>query len=75
LLSDTKARSANYSVVINVWIGADGRVSKAELASSSGISDVDRSIREALTKLHFSVAKAPPQNMPQPLKIKVTSKI
>jgi len=75
LLSDTKARSANYSVVINVWIGADGRVSKAELASSSGISDVDRSIREALTQLHFSVAKAPPQNMPQPLKIKVTSKI
>lgn len=75
LLSETKARSANYSVVINVWIAADGRLSKAELASSSGISDVDRSIREALAKLHFSIAKAPPQNMPQPLKIKVTSKI
>ena len=75
LLSDTKARSANYSVVINVWIGADGRVSKAELASSSGITDVDHSIRDALPKLHFSIAKAPPQNMPQPLKIKVTSKI
>ncbi|WP_024298152.1 energy transducer TonB family protein [Methylomicrobium lacus] len=75
LLADTSAGKAAYSVLLNVWMGKDGRIERTELASGSGKSDVDQSIREALPKLHFSLAKSPPDNMPQPLKIKVTSRI
>ncbi|EIC28277.1 MULTISPECIES: energy transducer TonB family protein [Methylomicrobium] len=75
LLAGSPAGKAAYSVLLNVWVGADGRVSRAELASGSGKSDIDQSIRSALPKLRFALSKAPPENMPQPLKIKVTSRI
>ncbi len=75
VLAGTQARSANYSVVINIWLATDGRLSKAELAGSSGMAEVDKSIREALPRLRLAIGKSPPENMPQPLKIKVTSKI
>jgi protein TonB len=75
LLAETHAGKAAYSVLLNVWIGADGRIARAELAAGSGKSEVDQSIRSVLPKLHFALAKAPPENMPQPLKIKLTSRI
>ncbi|MBL1265983.1 energy transducer TonB family protein [Methylomicrobium sp. RS1] len=75
LLAGTPAGKTAYSVLLNVWIGADGRVSRAELDSGSGKPEVDQSIRSALPKLRFALSKAPPENMPQPLKIKVTSRI
>jgi protein TonB len=75
LLAGTPAGKAAYSVLLNIWVGADGRVSRAELASGSGKSEVDQSIRSALPKLRFALSKTPPENMPQPLKIKVTSRI
>ncbi len=69
------ARESSYSVQINIWINASGRVERAELGGSSGNSEVDNEIRAALPKLHFSLDKAPPENMPQPLKIRVTSRL
>jgi protein TonB len=75
LLAETHAGKAAYSVLLNVWIGADGRIARAELAAGSGKPEVDQSIRSVLPKLHFALAKAPPENMPQPLKIKLTSRI
>ncbi len=75
LLAGTNARKVNYSVLLNVWIGADGRISRAELANSSGKVDVDQSIKAVLAKLRIAVGKPPPENMPQPLKIKLTSTI
>ncbi|MDD2864528.1 MAG: energy transducer TonB, partial [Methylococcales bacterium] len=69
------ARESSYSVQINIWINASGRVERAELGSSSGNAEVDSEIRAALPKLHFALEKAPPENMPQPLKIRVTSRL
>ena len=69
------ARESSYSVQINIWINASGRVERAELSSSSGNAEVDSEIRSALPKLHFTLEKAPPENMPQPLKIRVTSRL
>lgn len=69
------ARESSYSVQINIWINASGRVERAELANASGNTEVDSDIRQALSKLHFTLEKAPPENMPQPLKIRVTSRL
>ncbi|MDD5228631.1 MAG: energy transducer TonB [Methylococcales bacterium] len=69
------ARESSYSVQINIWINASGRVERAELGSSSGNTAVDNVIVQALPKLHFTLEKAPPENMPQPLKIRVTSRL
>lgn len=71
-LSQSKARNKKISVIANIWIGADGSVSRAELASSSGDGDVDEALRSALGTLR-SRLKAPPENMPQPVKIRIRS--
>ncbi len=73
-LADSSARKAAYTVQLNIWIAPDGSVSRAELSGSSGKPDVDQAIRAALPKLRFSVSKPPPENMPQPLRIRVTSR-
>lgn len=75
LLAETPAAKAEYSVMIAVWVGADGRVSRAELQNGSGKADIDGAIKSTLPKLKFTVAKTPPENMPQPIKIRVTSRI
>ena len=74
-LADSSARATAYTAQLNIWIAADGSVSRAELATSSGKADVDQALRAALPTLRFSLPKPPPANMPQPLKIRVTSRI
>jgi len=75
LLAEGKARQSSFAVVLNVWVGSDGRVSRAELGGSSGKPEVDAELRGALAKLSFSVQRPPPEDMPQPLKIRFTSRI
>jgi len=75
LLADTAAMKSGYSVIIDVWVDTDGRISRSELADGSGKADVDQAIRAALPKLHASVGKAPPDNMPQPVRIRMTARI
>lgn len=75
LLTDTAAMKNGYSVIVNVWVGPDGRITRGELAAGSGKADVDQAIRAALPKLRASIGKAPPDNMPQPVKIRLTSRV
>jgi TonB family protein len=75
LLSDTHASKHSYAVILNIWIGPDGRLSRAELASSSGKPEVDEALRTAIPKLQFALEKPPPANMPQPVKIRLNARI
>jgi periplasmic protein TonB len=75
LLADTEAMKVSYAVVVNVWVGQDGRITRSELSSGSGKLDVDQAIRTALPKLHLGFGKSPPENMPQPIKIRLTSRV
>ncbi len=74
-LLDEKARNAAYTVYLKVWVNTDGSVNRVELAQASGNKDVDESMKAALAKLSFTLPKAPPENMPQPIKIRLTSKV
>ena len=75
LLAETPAMQAGYDVVIEVWVNAEGRISRSELASGSGQETVDLALRSALRKLKAEIGKPPPENMPQPVKIRVTSRV
>jgi protein TonB len=75
LLAETDARKASYSVTLDIWIGQDGQVNRAELTGASGKPEVDQAIRSALPKLKLALQKPPPENMPQPVRIRVTSRI
>jgi protein TonB len=67
-----KARGRKYSVIVNIWVGPDGGISRAELGNSAGSGEVDEAIRTALAGLRVKL-QAPPGNMPQPVKIRIRS--
>lgn len=62
-----------YRLIVYVWLARDGRVERAELQGSSGDKAVDKLIRKALTGMG-SIAEAPPADMPQPVKLRITSR-
>jgi TonB family protein len=75
LLADTHARKTSYAVVLNIWIGPEGRLSRVELSGGSGKPEVDQALREALPKLRLEMQKPPPQGMPQPVKIRLNARL
>ncbi|WP_347989123.1 TonB C-terminal domain-containing protein [Methylomonas sp. AM2-LC] len=75
LLVDTPAMHAGYNVIIEVWVGEDGRINRSEMTTGSGKADVDLAIRNALTRLKADIGKPPPENMPQPIKIRLNSRV
>lgn len=64
---------AQYRIVVHIWIAPDGRIERAELQGSSGNKATDELIRKALAGI-ASVAQAPPADMPQPVKLRITSR-
>jgi len=75
LLAETSAMKSGYSVILEVWVDEEGRITRSELASGSGKADVDQALRTALPKLKAAIGKPPPENMPQPVKIRLTARI
>lgn len=74
LAEDEKTRSRNYSIIAKVWIGFDGSVTRAELASSTGKDDIDDSLLQLIQQLP-ALAEAPPPNMPQPIRMRISSRL
>lgn len=68
-----KLKSRDYKVVIKVWLGADGRVQRFDIAGSSGNQETDAAIRLALSQM-TPMPESPPENMPQPVRLRMTSR-
>jgi protein TonB len=73
LAKNAKLRSGDYAVVVRIWVTPEGRVSRVELVSGSGRGDVDEMIRAALADLP-PMRERPPEDMPWPVKLRVTSR-
>jgi len=69
-----RIRQQKYSVEVHVWIGSDGNVRRAELAGSTGDPEIDAELRRALSE-RLRVSEAPPQDMPQPVRLRIRSRI
>lgn len=67
-----KLKARDYSVVLRVWIEASGRIERYELSGSSGNPETDSAIRAALASAG-SVGE-PPADLPQPVRLRVTSR-
>lgn len=65
--------NVQYRIVVHIWLARNGRVERAELQGSSGDATTDRLIRQALSETG-SIAEAPPDDMPLPVKLRVTSR-
>jgi protein TonB len=74
-LAKNKAlRTADFRVVVNLWVRPDGSVQRAEVVGTSGKPDVDEQIRLALAEVP-AIREAPPSDMPQPVRLRLTNRI
>jgi protein TonB len=73
-LSREKAlKDKTYKVVVKVWIDASGKVVRTALVDQTGDAKVDELLKGVLQNLR-ALREGPPEDMPQPLKIRVTSR-
>lgn len=63
-----------FQAVVWLWVSADGRDVKFDLVGSSGDAEVDRTLRELLAGAP-PLREPPPQDMPQPVRLRVTSRL
>lgn len=73
LSRNRKLKESDYRVTVRVWLRRDGTVEKADLAQSTGNSGLDELLREALLQV-AAMREAPPENMPQPIRIRITAR-
>ena len=74
-LSENKEiRRNKYSVIVHLWVNSSGKVNKIKLVKSTGISELDSALRGVLAQIN-EVNSAPPQGMPQPIRLRITSRI
>lgn len=73
LSRNRKLKESDYRVTVRVWLRRDGSVEKADLAQSTGNSGLDELLREALLQV-AAMREAPPDNMPQPIRIRITAR-
>lgn len=67
-----KVRGSEYRAAVALWIGPDGRIQKVEIIGTSGDPQLDARLREAIAERDRF--KAPPESMPQPVKLSVTAR-
>lgn len=68
-----KLREVDYRVTLRIWLAGDGTVKRAELMQSTGNAKVDALLKETLLEV-AAMREAPPQDLPQPIRIRVTTR-
>jgi periplasmic protein TonB len=74
LARDKVLKDKNYKVIVKVWIDDSGKVTRTALVDSTGDARADEVLKEALRDMRV-LRESPPADMPQPVKIKVTSRV
>ncbi|MGH8489127.1 MAG: TonB family protein [Gammaproteobacteria bacterium] len=70
LSNNDEVRKKGYSVIVRIWISPDGSVTRSELQGTSGDPEVDDALTAALTR-SFRLSERPPEDMPQPVKLRI----
>lgn len=74
LQDDPRIRSGSYSVGVRIWVKHDGAIERANLIGSSGDKERDRAIERVLAQM-TRLSQPPPANMPQPINLKIVSRV
>lgn len=72
--ADRRVRAQSYNLTLELWIGRDGRIERVELGGTTGDRAVDKNLRQVLADIG-RVREAPPLEMPQPVRLRVTSRL
>ncbi|MDO8943148.1 MAG: TonB family protein [Desulfobacterales bacterium] len=72
--ADKRLQGQTFVIVVRLWIASDGRVSKFALVESTGDAKVDQALRDLLANAP-PIRQPPPQEMPQPVRLRVTARL
>ncbi|MCB1235820.1 MAG: TonB C-terminal domain-containing protein [Verrucomicrobiae bacterium] len=73
LRANKRTRTASMSIEVKIWADDIGRVTRAQLVSSTGDSGLDRVLRdEVLANVRLS--EPPPDDMPMPINLRITAR-
>lgn len=70
LSGDQRIGTKKFSLSVQVWIQADGRIKQVKLASTTGDGALDKTIEADLSALG-RLSEGPPLEMPQPVSLKI----
>jgi protein TonB len=73
LAREKALKNKSYKVIVKVWLDSSGKVNRAQLVDSTGDVRTDEVLKEALNGMR-ALRDGPPADMPQPMKIRVTSR-
>ena len=74
LYENEKIRRGKYAIEVHLWIDPKGKVKKYKIINSSGDKEIDKNLNVALAKLD-AIEEMPPPNMPQPIRLKIVSRL
>jgi protein TonB len=67
-------RRRSYQVDLRLWLNDDGTVMRVNLDSSTGNRELDEQLRTRLASLD-RVGESPPADLPQPIQIRIVSRL
>ena len=73
LEKDKELSMAQYRLVVTVWLTQSGKIEKMEFSNVDASEDIQRAIRTTLENMP-AMRDAPPQDMPQPIKLRIAAK-
>jgi protein TonB len=73
MTEDNDLRKNAYSVIVKLWLSPAGDVARAELARSTGQPALDDLLTRKLESVR--VADAPPLEMPQPVRLRISVRL
>ena len=67
-------RRDRYSIDVHIWLAPDGRIQRFKMITSTGDKELDRDLVKALESLD-RVSDVPPAGLPQPVRLRIVSRI
>ncbi len=74
LSENQSIRRKRYTVALRLWLAADGRIERFRLDGSTGDRELDKRLTAALEDLG-RLSEVPPEGLPQPVRLRIVSRI
>lgn len=74
LTRERTLKQRDYQVRVELWLGADGALRRAQLVDSTGDGATDDALRAALDRFPGNAAP-PPAGLPQPVRVRVSNRM
>ncbi len=74
LVDDDRLKSKEYTVILKLWISETGEIERYKIQHKSGDEAVEAMLQTALARLG-SVSEGPPLELPQPIRLRIKSRL